>query len=245
MPPSPIEVFEENIDDAKQLIMLATALKNTRARRMRRELREAVGAALNIPRRRWGELDCAESDDVFVVLKPGGAIGRDRFSDAQLRPLLRQAVVAVSAAVETYVADKACEQIPAALRERPPRLRQVSVNLIEVLELEEQYKRRGWGYRRILQEYLRDIASPAPSQIGIVFSTVGRRIDWGRLDTARRVERGRSEAELEALYRRRNGIAHQADRSGARKRAIGIDDARVHIMKATSIVEAMDRQLGS
>jgi hypothetical protein len=237
MPPSPIVVFEENVADAERLLDLATALANTRVRRMRWELREAIGAALSIPKRRWDDLDCAESDDVFVVMKPDGGVPRERFSDAELKPLLRQAVVAISAAVETYVADKACEFIADALIDRPAMLRQVSVNLTEVLELDGQYRRRGWGYRKILQAHLRDIASPAPSQIGIVFSTVGRKVEWGKLDSVRKVAKGQTENDLDVLYRRRNDIAHQADRRGSGKGAIEIGDVRAHLANARSIIE--------
>ena len=240
---SPYEVFQDNMADADVLVGLAEALANTRARRMRRELRESVGTALGMRRRQLEQLDCVESDDVFVVLKPGGRFRRADFTSAELRPLLRQAVVAASAAVETYVADKACEYVAVALRDRPPRLKEVSVNLSEILDLDEQYTRRGWGYRKILQANLRDTASPAPSKIGIVFSIVGRRIDWARLDAARAVPKGRSAEDLEALYARRNSIAHQADRSGTGRRSITLGEVRGLLANARSIVQALDAQL--
>lgn len=243
---SPLDVFEDNMADADRLVALAEALLNTRARRMRRELREAVGDALGVLRRDREALDCVESDDVFVVLKPGGRFGRAHFTEPELRPLLRQAVVATSAAVETYIADKACEYIPVALSTpRPPRLKEVSVNLSEILDLDAQYTRRGWGYRRILQTYLRDTASPAPNKVGIVFSIVGQKVDWARLDASRKVARGRSMKDLEALYERRNGIAHQADRAGKGRRSISLDEVRELLAGARSVVEALDSQLGS
>jgi len=185
-----------------------------------------------------------ESDEVFVVLKPGGHFTRTYFTERELRPLLRQAVVAISAAVETYVADKACEYIPAALRDRPPRLKQVSVNLNDVLDIDGKYKRRGWGYRKILQAYLRDTASPAPSQIGRVLSVVGQKLDWGKLDLARSVTPGRSEQDLETLYARRNSIAHQADRQGRGRRSITIAEVVDLLASAQGVVEAIDAQLG-
>src|SRR5436190_14095515 len=95
--PTPLDVFEDNIADAERLLQLTRILLNTRKRRMRRELRETVGDAIKVGRRDQDGLDCVESLDVFVVLKPDGVARREHFTDAQLRPLLRQAIVALSA----------------------------------------------------------------------------------------------------------------------------------------------------
>src|SRR4051812_28085212 len=129
--PTPIEVFEANIGDAERLLAFTRAMTNGRKNGMRRELRESVGHALKIAKRRWCDLDCVESADVFVVLKPGGQVARSHFTERELRPLLRQAVVAISAAVESYVAEKAQTFISAALKERPPRLKDVAVSLVD------------------------------------------------------------------------------------------------------------------
>jgi amidase len=74
---------------------------------MRRELRERLGDALGIPKKHWDTLDCIESQDLFAIFKPGGAASRDSVSEPQLRPLLRQALVAACAAIETFVLDAA------------------------------------------------------------------------------------------------------------------------------------------
>jgi len=90
---------------------------------MRRELRESVGTALKLPQREWDKLDCVESGEVFVVLKGDGTIRREHFDEQELRPLLRQAIVAIAAAVESYVAEKACSRISSAWDKPPDRLR--------------------------------------------------------------------------------------------------------------------------
>ena len=82
--PKPIDVFEDNIADAERLVALTRALLNTRARRMRRELRDTVGKALSYPRKSWPSLDCVESSDIFVVLKPNGAVIHKHFSEVEL-----------------------------------------------------------------------------------------------------------------------------------------------------------------
>ena len=110
---SPYEAFVDNIEDAEALLSYAHAFQNRRARSMRSELRLRIGEALKVAATRQNELDCLESDDLFVVFKPDSRLGRDEFKD--LRPLLRQALVAASAALETYVADKAMEFVGPAL----------------------------------------------------------------------------------------------------------------------------------
>jgi hypothetical protein len=239
----PFEVFEENLADAERLVAFARALLNVRRRRMRRELRDAVGDALGFRQREWDDLDCIESDDVFLVLKPGAGVDREWFQEAQLAPLLRQAIVAISAAVETYVGDKACAYASAALRDRPERLRKLSITFGDLLEVEDSYTRRGWGHRKLLETHLREIASAASSQVGVVFSTVGRKVNWKTLDDARKVAKGATQSQLDELADRRNRIAHEADRKGSGKAAISIDEVEIMLANARSIVEALEDHL--
>ena len=96
---APLEAFEDNISDAERLLSFAGALANERKRKMPAALQERVGDAMNIGKRRRSQLDCVESPEVFIVLKPGGSLRREHFSEPYLRPLLRQSIVAVAAAV--------------------------------------------------------------------------------------------------------------------------------------------------
>lgn len=139
----PIEVFEDNITDAERLIMLTTVLLNTRTRRMRRERRERLGTAAGVRKRDLDALDCVESADVLVLLKPGGVASRSHFTEPELRPLLRQSVVAIAAAVESYVAEKAGSLVSEALKNPSRRLLDLPLNLEQVLRIESDYERRG------------------------------------------------------------------------------------------------------
>ena len=170
---SPYEAFENNIADAESLVSFAVAFRNERSRRMREELRDRVGEAIKVPAKQRGDLDCIESDDLFMVFKPNGALSRADFQD--LRPLLRQAIVAGCAALETYVADKAMGFVGPALRADPPpdRLMGLPLTVGDWLDINESYKRQSWGIRQIIEERLRELSSTAPSQIGIVLSTIG------------------------------------------------------------------------
>src|SRR5436190_723904 len=113
--PTARQAFDDNIADAEALVAVVRALRNRRVRRMRRELRERLGNALDLPKRDWDDLDCVESDDLFAVLKPGGRLDRNSISEPSLRPLLRQALVAACAAIETFVGDRVMERLGDAL----------------------------------------------------------------------------------------------------------------------------------
>jgi hypothetical protein len=239
---TPIQVFEDNMADAERLIALTRILLNTRTRRMRAEMRQRVGDAIRVRQRDRTELDCVESDDVFVVLKPGGRARREHFTEPELRPLLRQAVVAIAAAVESYVAEKACCYIREALDERGRRLLDIPTTVEYVLEL-ETYERRGWGHRRLVREYLEREASASPNKIGLVFATVGKTGFWKKVDTKRGVSRGSSEKQLEALADRRNRIAHTGDRQGRGRAHLELAHVEEHFVNARDIVEALESVL--
>jgi len=241
--PTPIEVFEANIADAERLVAFARALTNGRKYGMRRELRESVGAALRVPKNKWGDLDCVESNDVFVVLMPGGGVRRGHFTEMELRPLLRQAVVAAAAAVESYVAEKAATYAASALAAPPERLKEVAITLVDVMEIENRYKRRAWGYRAVLEAHLSREASSDPGKIGKVFSTVGQKKFWPKVDARRKVRNGTSEAELQALAARRNKIAHTGDRTPTGRSQLTLADAEAHVANARSVIEAMEAVL--
>jgi len=241
--PKPIEVFEANIADAERLLAFARALTNGRKYGMRRELRESVGSALRLPKNKWGELDCVESDHVFVVLMPGGEVRRQHFTELELRPLLRQAVVAAAAAVESYVAEKAGTYAANALATPPERLKEVSISLVDVMDIEKRYKRRAWGYRAVLEAHLEREASSDPGKIGKVFSTVGQKRFWPKVDARRHVDKGTSESQLTALTQRRNKIAHTGDRTATGRSQLALKDAETHVANARSIVEAMEAVL--
>lgn len=246
MPPrrqAPIEVFEDNIEDARQLIELTRALTNRRKRRMRRELREGLGAALGVSKRERDGLDCIESEQAFLILKARSSLDRDRFDEDALRPLLRQAVVAIAAAVESYVADRACQLVSSAMNmeEVPRRLREMPISIGDVSDIERNYERRKWGYRGLVEQSLRQQASAAPNKVGIVFSTVGVSELWRKVDTSRGVKKGTSVLQLETLANRRNDIAHAADRSGSGRAALSGADVEAFYKNGQQIVEAIDQ----
>lgn len=241
--PNAIEVFEANIGDAERLIDFARVLTNGRKYGMRKELREAVGTAMKLSQRKQDQLDCVESDELFVVLKPGGNVSRSSFTEAELRPLLRQAIVATAAAVESYVSEKARTYIAAALRNRPARLKDVSLSLDDVIAIESRYTRRRWGHRAILEGYIDAEASADPGQIGKVFSTVGVKGFWSKVDTRRRVAQGTSESQLKALCARRNKIAHTGDRTPTGRASLTLADAETHYANANSIIYALEAVL--
>jgi len=245
--PSAREAFDDNIADAEYLVSLARALLNRRSRRMRRELRERLGEALDLPKRSWAELDCIESEDLFAVLPAGSRLTREHFQEAALGPLLRQALVAACAALETFVGDRVMERLRGALdeEERPGRLLALPMTVGDWLYIDETYQRRRWGLREIVEIEVRQIASPDPAQIGKALGIVGEKSIWRRIDAERRVRKGSSEASLRRIYERRNRIAHQGDRDGRGRANIMIDEVDGDLVELKSIVAALDGVTGA
>lgn len=240
--PSALQAFEDNVADAETLVLLADSLRNKRVRRMRREKREAVGEALGVPKKDWDDLDCIESEDLFAVFAPESRIDRDAFAEKALRPLLRQALVAGCAALETYVGDRVMELYRAALdsEDRPRRLLDLPMTVGDWLWIDETYERKRWGLREIVEWEVRQMASPAPAQIGEVFGIVGQKKLWKRVDSHRKAASGSSEKTLDTMYERRNRIAHSGDRVGRGRAAISSAEVRGDLECLVQVVEALD-----
>ena len=238
--PKPIEAFEINMADADVLVAYARHFTNQRTYRMRRELRERVGDALSLPKRDWEDLDCIESDGVFIVLKPRAEIGRSAFTD--IRPLLRQALVAGSAAFETYLGDKVMDFVGAALRsDNPPsRLTEVPLNVGIWMDVEKKYKNRKWGVRRVVEAHVREVSSVAPNQVGRLLSLVG--VDkWSRkVDAARSVAQGATVADLNRIAQRRNRIAHAGDRVGQGRARLDVNEVDKELSVLRSVTDAIE-----
>ncbi|MDD9994997.1 MAG: HEPN domain-containing protein [Dehalococcoidia bacterium] len=239
----PFEAFTDNISDAETLLSYAVALKNQRPRRMRRELRECIRTTLKIPKKKMERFDYLVSNDLLLVFIPGGTLSRNSFDD--LRPLLRQSLVAACAALETYIADKAMDFVGQALYtdETPPRMREIQLTVGRWAEIESRYKRRQWGIRSVVEDHIRENSSTAPNKIAQVLSTVGVQNWLKRVDVARNVSKGKTIQELEAITKRRNRIAHTADRQGRGRASIASEEVRGHIETIKSVVVATEAML--
>jgi hypothetical protein len=211
---------------------------------MRREKREALGEALGIRKKDWDHLDCIESEDLFAVFSPESRLDRDAFGEKALRPLLRQALVAGCAALETFVGDRVMELYRDALdaESRPRRLLELPMTVADWLWIDERYQRKRWGLREVVEWEVRQRASPAPAQIGEVFGIVGQKKLWKRVDSRRKVSAGHSEEMLDVLYERRNQIAHSGDRIGRGRATISSDEVTTDLGCLVEIVDALDAE---
>ncbi|MDT0377253.1 HEPN domain-containing protein [Streptomyces sp. DSM 42041] len=241
------QAFDHNLEDAEMLVDLAKTLVNNRQRRMRREKRERLGEALSLPQKEWTELECLENDRVFVTFKPGHASLRDKLSEQNLRPLLRQALVAACAAIETFCADRVMERYAAAIKEVPPPggLLELSMTVGDYLTIEEKYQKKGWGLRQVIELEVRQRASPAPAQIGQLFRLVGEKKLMTRVDRRRKVTVGESTAELDRIVARRNQIAHTGDRSGRGRATITVKEVEEDLATIVSVIDALDHETHS
>lgn len=238
--PTSVEAFEINMADAHHLVRIAEALTNTRARRMRRELRDRVGEALKVAPKHRSELDCLQSSHIFVTFLPGSGVKRSDFDDA--RPLLRQAIVAGCAAGETYLADRTMELVGGLTsKERAtPRLNAIPMDIHAWLEIEDRYERRKWGLRGlVIEPYIRREASTDPTKVGHLLSLVGVS-DWSsKLDKARGVGRGETVKFLSRVTARRNKIAHEGDRIGRGRAQLTVAEARSDLDGLVSVAHGI------
>lgn len=243
--PSPLEAFEDNMADAQHLVLLTEALTNDRARRMRKELRDRVGAAWGVPVRERDELDCLESNDVYMTFKPGSRIRRETFTDH--RPALRQALVAACAATETYLADKVMtrvSELTAPGADATPRLSGLSMTVGDWLHIERHYQRKRWGLHAIIEPQVREAASTSPTKVGELLTLIGVK-SWSKmLDTERQCKRGDTFELLERVTQRRNKIVHTADRDGRGRAQLSVDEVREDLEGLKSVVHAIERIIG-
>lgn len=245
--PKPLQAFEDNMADAHHLVKLAEGLTNTRGRTMRKELQKRVGDALRVGVRQRHKLDCLESQDVFLTFLPNSRLQRQDFTDH--RPLLRQALVAACAATETYLGDKVMDNIGPLLASSATmtgRLRKIPLTLQDWRYIEDQYERRRSGVRhRIIEPYVREQASTAPSQVGVMLSMLGVE-EWAKkLDSQRGANKGSTEEMLRRITDRRNKIAHQGDRSGRGRAPLEIGDVKADLTALESVVAAIEQTVNS
>lgn len=239
--PTALEAFNINMADARHLVGIAEALTNTRRYRMRKELRDRIGAALKVPARDRDKLDCLQSPQLFVTFMPGAGISRSDFDDA--RPLLRQAVVAACAAGETYLADRTMELIGPLMTTKAAteRLRKIPLTVDIWLDIEARYERRKVGLRgQVVEPWVRREASTDPTKVGHLLSLIGVKAWTVKLDKERGVAPGDTEAFLKRVTDRRNKIAHEGDRSGRGRAALTASEVSADLESLESVVNAIN-----
>ena len=153
--------------------------------------------------------------------------------------------MAIAAAVESYVAEKAKGYVAEACKaEKPPkRLLEIAVTIEDLFEIEREYKRRAWGHYGLIWRYIDQKASANSASIGEVFSLVGKTKVLQKVNSARGLEQGESQRQLDLLAKRRNLIAHTGDRRGGGKAAIDANEVGTYLRNAREIVEALEEVL--
>ena len=235
--------FETNMADADLLVRWAVSIKNSRQRRERRELRQRVGIALDIPQKRRQEIADVESNELLIVIKPGSSVDREDFADVQ--PLLRQAVVAGCAATETFLSDLVMDhisEVTAAPGKLPSKLANTPMTVGQWLEIDRDYKypRRGL-HERVLRDYVSRYASTSPRRMGDLMAMLGVAKWAALLDEAREVPPQTTIAFLDMVSKRRNRIAHTGDRSGRSRAQITSDEVSEILDGLRSVVAALDQ----
>jgi hypothetical protein len=243
--PKPLTAFEENLADAKSLLTYSRLLTTRRSREMRKELRKRIGEALRIPVGQRTHLDCIDNEQAFIVFRDSRQLKRRHVED--VRPLLRQAIVAACAAMETYLADKVTDQIGSVLKSDSPPRRMLDIPLTvgDYLAIDGKYERRGWGLRAVVEAAIRQQASTAPNQVGAVLGII-RIKDWSKkVDKTRGCQPGTTVEQLDVITKRRNQIAHSADRSGSGRATLSIDQTSTYLSQIEQITHALEKVIDS
>lgn len=239
---TPLEAFQANVADAHHLLDRVEVFTNQRKRRARRELRAKVGDFLSLPKSRWDDLDCLESDDVFVMFKPDTRLGRDDFNDHS--PLLRQAIVAGCAAFETYIADVVMDMIGDQLvsGKLSPKAAEIPLTLGDWMEIDTLYQQKKRGLRpRIVSPWVYRESSTAPAVVGHMMKIVGVQ-NWEKTcDKDRAVKSGTTRSDLQRITNRRNAIAHNGDRSGRGRAAISLQYVKDELRVLAEVVGTIER----
>lgn len=237
--------FQDNIKDADILLSYAKGFTNNRKYSMRKELKDSIGDALHINVKSRDKLNCIDSGELFVVFRPDANLQPSDFVD--LRPILRQVLVAVCSAFETYIADKVMEHVSTVIKadNRPSRLEGIPLTLGRWLDVERRYKRRGWGVRAVIEEFIRETSSTASNKVGEVLSIIGVKSWAKRVDDLRRTPKGTTVEHLDALTRRRNLIAHAADRKGQGRATLEYKDVVEHVTHIRDIASAIEQLLST
>lgn len=163
------------------------------------------------------------------------------------KPLLRQALVAACAAAETYLADKIMEAVrqkTSSVSAAPPRLQKLPLTVGEWLYLEQNYTYRRRGlHERVIEHYVREMTSTAPSQVGAMLSLVGVEKWTAAMDHHRGVAKGESERMLVRVTERRNKIVHTGDRQGRGRAPLTIPQVKDDLAGLESVVDAIEKMV--
>ncbi|NYJ02432.1 hypothetical protein HNR19_003130 [Nocardioides thalensis] len=235
-----LDVFEDNMADAYLLVDLAEGLTNARTRRVRSEVRARIGAALRIPVKQREALDCVESGDLWVVLKPNARLRREQFTDH--KPLLRQALVVACAATETYLADRVMERVSDFMvAEQASRtLREVPLTLGDWLDVDAVYTKKTSGLKyKVFEPWVRREVSTHPDKVGKALRLLGVTGGATAIDKRRPGETN-TRADLERITDRRNKIAHTGDRRGQGKAPITAVEVREDLAILSTVVHAFE-----
>ncbi|WDT93029.1 hypothetical protein JDY09_06450 [Thermoleophilum album] len=175
--PAPYDVFIEHFNDACLLLRLAEMLQNEGQGKARAEVREELDSVFQLSQEDRETLDVAASRWAWIVVKGDSPVKPHHLQHAT-EILTRNAIIVAATAVEVWLEEFACRQVGNILKkaESTPeirqRLRKVNTDLGEILDIERSYERRVWGYRKILEDYIRSRASTNPGKFTEVLQLV-------------------------------------------------------------------------
>lgn len=205
-----LDDFKASIFDAERMLALAAGLSDIRVQRMRADAKQTLGAALHVPSEQRPHLERAEGKGAWIIIKPGAELRRGMFGAEALKPLIRQSVVVIGAAVEVYVAERvngaweamlATSTVPATARARLARDVQLR-------------------------------ASTDPGKMRDAFVRIGITVDLTRIQAD---DGAKASYVLGELRTMRNAIAH-----GATARSPDLPRVRTLLGQVRDVIERLD-----
>ncbi len=122
--PTPLEPFELNMAAAVRMVDLAEPLANQRSKGIYSSTGERLGDALRLTQAERSEIDVAESDDFYIIIKRGSTLGlrdaesgtRDGFRPLSVARLGRSCRVQTAPAPRRHDHQRSREQVRTARR---------------------------------------------------------------------------------------------------------------------------------
>ena len=134
------------------------------------------------------------------------------------------------------------EKIAPILRRNtlPKKMEEIPTTVGRLLEIENIYQRKIWGLKDIIKQDIIEQASTTPNKVGYLMSMVGIKKWAQKVDTERGLASGSTVFELTAITKRRNKIAHAADRVGSGRANLEPQETEKYLTQILSIADAIE-----
>lgn len=217
----PLDAYLDTANRARLFLEYHDGLMNTRARGIRRDWKSKFLSLMHWPVN--SAIERVDSADAVIVLKAGGSLTPDHFTQGWLDDQLRAALIFGVSALDRYVHERVVKGIIPALKKRPLTKQQEEFSLpvstaIQIAEEAVAARKDGKKIRpanivrRKVQELLHKRPFQSYREIDYAFCLLGIKDLTGQLQRAYGVGDLKAiKAQLGKIAMRRNQIVHEGD----------------------------------